>query len=59
MTIIQRIESQTCGCDRLTDKLDLISVDDAILRITRATQAVVEMEEIDVLHSINLQIRSG
>ncbi|KQI73299.1 molybdopterin-binding protein [Loktanella sp. 5RATIMAR09] len=45
------MESQTCGCDRLTDKIDLISVDDAILRIARATQAVVETEEIDLMQA--------
>tara|TARA_R110000850_G_scaffold22172_10_gene64695 strand:- start:4840 stop:6111 length:1272 start_codon:yes stop_codon:yes gene_type:complete len=49
MTIIQRIESQTCGCDRLTDQIDLISVDEALLRIRRATQAVVETEELDLI----------
>ncbi len=51
MTIIQRIENQTCGCDRLTDQNGLISIDEAILRITSATQAVTKTEELDLIQA--------
>ena len=51
MTIIQRIESQTCGCDRPGDQNGLISVDEAVLRNIQTTQAVAQTQDLDLVQA--------
>lgn len=44
MTFIQKIDGNTCGCDSLTGPKSLISVDDALRRISSATRRVTETD---------------
>ena len=46
MTILQRIESDSCGCDRLLGAKSLINVDEALSLIAHETQAISHSERI-------------
>jgi molybdopterin molybdotransferase len=46
MTIIRRIDGESCGCDRLTDQTALISVDEALERLARKARAISQTEQV-------------
>lgn len=51
MTLIQRIESSSCGCDRPTGTAALFSVDYALSRIACATRANAQTEKVSLAHA--------
>ena len=52
MTVIQKIESNGCGCDDLARLGSLISIDEGLARIARLTQAVPETELVPLAQAL-------
>lgn len=52
MTVIQKIESNGCGCDDLAPRGSLISIDEGLTRIARLTQPVPETELVPLAQAV-------